>query len=125
VIFSAAEFLAEQEKFREAADKYKIIAENPQAFLLQGISQLREAQMELALNNYSKSLNLLQDIANDGEKNIYADKALYLIGKIYQFSLNDSNKAVEAYEKLLEKFPDSLYLDEVRNEIIKLRNKTS
>ena len=125
VIFSSAEFLAEQQKFKEAADKYKIIAESPRAFLLQGISQLREAQMELALNNYNKSLNLLQSIANEGEKNIYADKALYLIGKIYQFSLNDANKAVEAYEKLLEKFPNSLYLDEVRNQIIKLRNKTS
>ena len=125
VIFSSAEFLAEQQKFKAAADKYKIIAENPQAFLLRGISQFREAQMELALNNYSKSLNLLQNIANEGEKNIYADKALYLVGKIYQFSLNETNKAVEAYEKLLEKFPNSLYLDEVRNQIKKLRNKTS
>jgi len=125
VIFSSAEFLAEQQKFQAAADKYKIIAQNPQAFLLQGISQFREAQMELALNNYNKSLNLLQNIANEGEKNIYADKALYLIGKIYQFSLNETNKAVEAYEKLLEKFPNSLYLDEVRNQIKILRNKTS
>ncbi len=125
VMFSSAEFLAEQQKFKSAADKFKIIAENPQAFFLQGISQLREAQMELALNNYSKSLNLLQNIANEGEKNIYADKALYLIGKIYQFSLNETNKAIEAYQKLLEKFPNSLYLDEVRNQIKKLRNKTS
>ncbi|MEJ2614343.1 MAG: tetratricopeptide repeat protein [Ignavibacteriaceae bacterium] len=125
VIFASAEFLAEQQKFKAAADKYKIIAQNPQAFLLQGISQFREAQMELALNNYNKSLNLLQNIANEGEKNIYADKALYLIGKIYQFSLNETNKAVEAYEKLLEKFPNSLYLDEVRNQIKNLRNKTS
>ncbi len=125
VVFSSAEFLAEQQKFKEAADKYKIIASNPQAFLLQGISQLREAQMELALNNYDKSLNLLQEITDEGERNIYADKALYLIGKIYQFSLNETNKAVQAYEKLLEKFPNSLYLDEVRDEIIKLRNKTS
>ncbi len=125
VLFSSAEFLAEQQKFKEAADKFKIIASNPQAFLLQGISQLREAQMELALNNYDKSLNLLQLIVDEGEKNIYADKALYLIGKIYQFSLNETNKAEQAYEKLLEKFPNSLYLDEVRSEILKLRNKTS
>ncbi len=123
VLFSSAEFLAEQQKFKEAADKFKIIASKPQAFLLQGISQLREAQMELALNNYDKSLNLLQLIVDEGEKNIYADKALYLIGKIYQFSLNETNKAEQAYEKLLEKFPNSLYLDEVRSEILKLRNK--
>jgi tetratricopeptide (TPR) repeat protein len=125
VVFSSAELLAEQQKFNEAADKYKIIASNPQAFLLQGISKLREAQMEIALNNYDKSLNMLEEIAGEGEKNIYADKALYLIAKIYQFGLNETNKAIDAYQKLLEKFPNSLYLDEARDEINNLRNKTS
>jgi outer membrane protein assembly factor BamD (BamD/ComL family) len=124
-LFSAAELLTEQQKFSEAANKYKTIAGNPQAFLLQGISKLREAQMEMALNNYDKSLRLLEEIAGEGDKNIYADKALYLEAKIYQFGMNETNKAVETYQQLLAKFPNSLYLDEARDEIIKLRNKTS
>ena len=89
-VFSSAEFLAEQQKFKEAADKYKIIASIPQAFLLHGISKLRQAQMELALNNYDNSLNLLKEITDEGTKNIYADKALYLTGNIYQFGLNET-----------------------------------
>ena len=62
-------------------------------------------------------------MVEEGEKNIYADKALYLLGNIYQYGVGDSTKAVEIYEKLLAKFPASIYLDEARNEIIKLREK--
>lgn len=119
--FAAAEFLAEQKKFKEALEKYKIIASDPQALILQNISELREAEMELALGNLDSSLKLFQKIVDEGEKNIYADKALFLSAKIYQFELNDKEKAVKMYENLLAKFPNSLYLDEARDQIIKLR----
>jgi outer membrane protein assembly factor BamD (BamD/ComL family) len=48
-----------------------------------------------------------------------------LLGKIYQYGKNDVQKAIEVYESLLAKFPNSLYLDEARDEIVKLRNKLS
>ncbi|HVO74458.1 MAG TPA: tetratricopeptide repeat protein [Ignavibacteriaceae bacterium] len=125
VMFSQADFLAEQSKFEEAAGKYKMIAENPRAFILKDFSRIREAEMEIAMDNYDKSIELLTGIADETIKNIYADKALYLIGEVYQFGTNNVQKAVEMYEKLLEKFPNSLYLDEAREEIKKLRNKLS
>lgn len=121
VIFASAELLAEQKKFEEASKKYKIIASNPQALILQDISELREAEMQLALDELDSSLKSLEKIAGDAEKNIYADKALYLRAKIYQFGLNDKENAVKMYENLLAKFPNSLYLDEARDQIIKLR----
>jgi outer membrane protein assembly factor BamD (BamD/ComL family) len=48
-----------------------------------------------------------------------------LSGKIYEFGLKDTPKALEIYEKLLAEFPNSLFLDEAREQIIKLRNKQS
>ncbi|MGE5806979.1 MAG: tetratricopeptide repeat protein [Ignavibacteria bacterium] len=125
VLFSQAEFSAEQNKFGEAAEKYKTISENQRAFILKDFSRIREAEMEIAMDNYDKSISLLTGIADETVKNIYADKALYLIGRIYQFGINNVPKAVEIYEKLLAKFPDSLYLDEAREEIKKLRIKLS
>ncbi len=125
VRFAEAEFLADQKKFDEAAVKYQLVAQNPQAFMLKNVAELREAEMELASGNNDKSIEMLENIAGEASKNIYADKALYLLGRIYEFGLNDSSKAVEKYEELLAKFPDSLYLDDARDEIIKLRNKAS
>jgi tetratricopeptide (TPR) repeat protein len=124
-LFSEAEFSAEQNKFPEAAEKYRTISGSPRAFILKDFSRIREAEMEIAMDNFDESISLLTGIADESIKNIYADKALYLIGKIYQFGINNVSKAVEVYEKLLAKFPNSLYLDEAREEIKKLRSKLS
>jgi tetratricopeptide (TPR) repeat protein len=125
MIYSSAELLAAQKKFNEAVEKYKLLSANPQAFILQKLAKIKEAEMHLALNNYGESVKLLEQVSDEYETNIYADKALYLLGKIYQFGYKDGFKAIEMYEKLLAKFPNSLYLDEVREEILKLRNKLS
>ncbi len=124
-LFASAELLAEQKKFSEAAEKYKLIASNKQAFMLQSLAQIRQAEMELALNNYDNSILLLNKISDENEKNIYSDKALYLLGQIYEYGKIDNSKAIEVYENLLAKFPNSLYLDSAREEIINLRNKLS
>jgi len=81
--------------------------------------------MELALNNYPRSIELFEKIVKEGEKNIYADKALYLLAQIFQHGIEDNAKAIELYEMLLAKFPASIYIDKARNEILKLREKIS
>jgi len=125
VTLAEAEFLAEQNKFEEAKAKYQLLVENPRGFLISHLAKIRVAEMELAKDNYEISALLLGKIAEEKEKNIYADKALYLLGQIYQFGMNNVSKAIEAYESLLANFPNSLYLDEARDAIIKLRNKVS
>jgi tetratricopeptide (TPR) repeat protein len=125
VIFADAELLSEQKKFSQARDKYLIISQNPQAFVLQNIAKLRVAEMDIALDNYDSSIKLLQEVSDEKEKNIYSDKALYLQGNIYQFAKKDSPKAIEIYESLLAKFPNSIYLDDAREAINKLKNKIS
>jgi tetratricopeptide (TPR) repeat protein len=123
--FGKAEFLTEQKKYSEAAEEYNKIASDPYAFILHHISKLREAEVELAMDNLDKSIGLLEKITEEAEKNIYADKALYLLSRIYQYGKKNYPKAIESYELLLAKFPNSLYLDDSRNAIIELRNKLS
>jgi tetratricopeptide (TPR) repeat protein len=124
VIFAQAEFLAEQGKFEEAARKYNSVAMEPQKLMLQNLADLRIAEMEIADNKIDTAAAKLNLIANDVNNNIFADKALYLQGKIFQYELGNKQKAIETYENLLAKFPNSLYLDDARAEIIKLRDKT-
>jgi len=125
VQFAEAEFLTEQKKFNEAAIKYSLIYQNPQAFVLHSITKLRHAEMMLADDDYEEAIKLFENIADEGEKNIYADKALYLLGKTYYLGMGNREKALEVYERLLLEFPNSLYIDEARNEILLLRNKLS
>jgi tetratricopeptide (TPR) repeat protein len=124
-LYCAAEFLNEQKRFSEAKDLYLQLSQNPEAFVFHSIAKLRAAEMLIATDAYSAAIADLSMIVEEAEKNIYADKALYLQGQIYQYGLKDSLKAVESYESLLAKFPKSLFLDEARQNIIELKKKLS
>ncbi len=124
-LYCSAEFLNEQKRFSEAKDLYLQLSQNPQAFVFHSIAKLRAAEMLIATDAFSAAIADLSLIVEEAEKNIYADKALYLQGQIYQYGLKDSVKAVESYESLLAKFPKSLFLDEARQNIIELKKKLS
>ncbi|MBE0538647.1 MAG: tetratricopeptide repeat protein [Ignavibacterium sp.] len=124
-LYCTAEFLTEQKRFSEAKDLYLQLSQNQQAFVFHSIAKLRAAEMLIATDGYSAAIADLSLIVEEAEKNIYADKALYLQGQIYQYGLKDSVKAVESYESLLAKFPKSLFLDEARQNIIELKKKLS
>jgi tetratricopeptide (TPR) repeat protein len=124
-LFAKAEFLAEQKKFSEAAKIYRKISENPQAFVLHSISLLRVSEMMLAENNYLEAVSSFENVVEEGTKNIYSDKAVYLLGKIHQFGLNDLVKAEEYYQKLLAEYPNSIYVDDAREQLKILLNKPS
>ncbi|MDY0082118.1 MAG: tetratricopeptide repeat protein, partial [Ignavibacteriaceae bacterium] len=124
-LFCKAEFLAEQQKFDQAKIYFDQLAQNPQAFIFHSLAKMRSAEMLIANDNYSDALSALSLIVDEAEKNIYADKALYLQGRIYQYGLKNTDRAIELYESLLIKFPGSLYLDEARQNIIELKKKIS
>lgn len=123
VKFCKAEIFTEQKNFTAAKNLYEEIALNPQAFVLHSICKLRSAEMEMALNNYPEALKKLGAIVDEEEKNIYSDKALYLTAKIYEYGIVDFSKAIDSYQKLLARFPKSIYLDEARERIQHLREK--
>jgi predicted negative regulator of RcsB-dependent stress response len=124
-LFAYAEFLLDKQKFSEAAETYKLISEDPRAFVLHSIAKLRFAEMKLAENNYNESMKILEEIIDEGEKNIYADKALYLLGGVYQFGIGDNLNATEIYEQLLAQYPKSIYIDDVRERILYLKENPS
>ena len=123
LIYADAEFLAEQKKFSEAAQYYQQLAGNKQAFVLQTISTIKYGEMLLAINSYPESISVLESVVAEGEKNIYADKAVYLLGKINQYGINNYAKAEEYYQKLLANYPKSIYTDDARTQLILLQKK--
>jgi predicted Zn-dependent protease len=123
LIYAQAEFLAEQKKFDEAAVLYKQISENKLAFILHTISSIKYGEMLIAVDNYKEAVVVLEEVSSEGEKNIYADKAVYLLGKINQYGINNFSKAEEYYQKLLADFPKSIYADDARSQILLLQNK--
>ncbi|MDP4116778.1 MAG: tetratricopeptide repeat protein [Bacteroidota bacterium] len=125
VRFAKGEFLTEQCKFREALEEYEKSSKNQNNLIINDLAVLRMAEMNLALDNYENSIKILESIALKETPGIYGDKALFLLGQVYQYSMKDYKKAAEIYENFLAKYPNSIYLDSARSEILNLRSKLS
>lgn len=123
LIFAQAEFLAEQKKFDEAAINYKKLSENPMLFMLKSISAVKYGEMLIAVDKYQEAVSVLENVSAEGVKNIYSDKAVYLLGKIHQYGLNNYSKAGEYYQKLLADYPKSIYAEDARAQLLLLQNK--
>ena len=121
--YAQAEFLAEQKKFSEASELYRKLTENKQAFVLHTIASIKYGEMLIAVDNYAEAVAVLEVVSAEGEKNIYADKAVYLLAKINQYGIKSSSKAEEYYQKLLADYPKSIYADDARAQILLLQNK--
>ena len=78
--------------------------------------------MEIALNNYDKGIEALEELSGGQIQNVYSDKALFLLGNTYLYALKNSEKASSAFQNLLDTFPNSLYFDESR-QMLNIINK--
>jgi predicted negative regulator of RcsB-dependent stress response len=122
--FAHASLLAAQYKFDDAAAEFKSLAENQNAFILNVIANYKYAEMLIAQDRYDESILILRSISDDESSSLFSDKSLYLLGNLYQFGLTDRANALIEYQKLLEKYPNSLYFDKSREMINVLNEQT-
>ncbi len=124
--FAKADLYTEQKNYALAAAEYQKLSENKNLFLLRDFAELKYIEMLIALDYLPQAVSLLTKITSDDKFNLYSDKFLYLFGNVNFYGLNNKERALEAYEKLLDNFPNSLYLDEVRQIVktIKTESKT-
>jgi tetratricopeptide (TPR) repeat protein len=123
--FAKAELLAQQNKFDEAKEIYSTLIKNQNLLTIRDISLIRYAEMLIALDKLPEAIAQLKEISDLKDKNVYSDEALLLLGKVYQFGVKDLMQAQESYENLLANFPNSLYLDDARENITVIKNKTN
>ena len=54
---------------------------------------------------------------------LYEELSLLLIAEIYDYIINDTQKAKTYYLSMLQKFPDSIYYEDVRLRLVKIMDK--
>ena len=126
VKYANARLLMKRFKLNDAAIILAEITDNTQNFILRDIAEFDLAKILIAREDYEKAIELLDALTKREESALYSDKALYLIGEIYFRGLKKFDKAQKIFENLLEKYPNSIYLNSSReniNEIISLTGK--
>ncbi len=81
--------------------------------------------MLVAQDKYPVAIEVLKELSGREEFNIFADRSFYLLAQVYEFGIGDVGSAQSTYQKFLELFPNSLYLDKSQENLKRLKNKGS
>lgn len=74
----------------------------------------RKAQILSKLGNYSQAVVELEKLWTQFPDEVLNDDALFMAADLYQFKLQNLNKAMELYEKIVLEHKDSLFVSEAR-----------
>jgi outer membrane protein assembly factor BamD (BamD/ComL family) len=77
--------------------------------------------IEIALRRYADAIGSFGRLETEFPESVLLDAALMNTGAVFEIGLRDKQKAIAAYQKLLERFPNSLYTNEARKRIRELR----
>jgi len=116
-IYANALKLADEMKFEAALEKFSALAENDGLMFLNEYSALGKSQMLVGLGRYQEALTSLKSLYLENQFSLLGDKALLFEADIYYYGLNEPENAQKSLNYLLEKFPNSLYLDISREKI--------
>ncbi len=119
--FAKADMFISLNQLDSAAQILSGLSKKENLLIWNSYAKYNLAVILLAKHKIADAVNLLNELVQDEKPSLVKDKSLFLLGKIYQFGVKDSNKAIEQYQKLLENFPNSLYLDKARDFINSLQ----
>jgi tetratricopeptide (TPR) repeat protein len=119
--FAYADLLIRQRKYSEALTRFQsIIQQFPNAQLIDD-ALMKTGELHLILDKPMDAINDFVFITDSLQMSIHKDRAQFRIAEIFDSVLNNSNQAIEAYQKLLAKYPNSLYAEEARKRVRILR----
>ncbi len=123
MIYAKGLYELDRNNFDNALNSFKEIYYANSSLLLKSLSGIKFIECLIAKDDFTQAISFINEFMENKDFNIYSDEAQYLLAQIYQFGMKDYQKAIEHYEKLLENFPNSLYLDNAREEILFLNNQ--
>jgi TolA-binding protein len=119
--FAKADLLMRQLKYAEALSQFEeVVRRNPTSLLVDDAT-LKMGELHLLLNQVNNAIGAFQHIVNDMPESILRDRAQMRTAEVYQTIIKNKEKAIAAYEQILSKFPNSLYVVEARKRIRQLR----
>ncbi len=119
--FSRAELLARRNKLSEATAEFGSIIDLYPAAPMADDVLLKIAEYSLRQKQFAAAHQAYQRLLTEYAESSERERTMFLIGELYQFHLSDSAQAIAAYEKILELHPFSLFAEEARKRIRRLR----
>ena len=119
--FAIGDLLCFQKKYNDAIVIYDSILLEFKGHDLSDEIYFRKYQIYLEDNNFEMALKMLNSIIEDFSYEILIDDALYNSAKIYDYNIQDKEKASEFYQQLILEHEGSIYVSEARDRFRFLR----
>ncbi len=119
--FSAADLLSYQQRYDEAIVKYDFVLTVFKGHTLSDEIYMRKAEIYFKQNKFELALEMYAKINSEFSDDILADDALYHQARIYDLQLNDSEKAMQFYEKIVLDHSSSIFTAHARKRFRALR----
>ena len=117
-LFVECQHLIIQNKRTEAIQHLNLLYEIPEIFI-QEMCFYQQAWLTYLQGDIQNAQNLLNQINNN---TIFSELALIFYGEIEDYYFNNFSNAINIYLEFLEKYPMSIYYDDIR---LRLKNITS
>lgn len=112
--FSEADLLLYQNKLDEAILKLDSINKDNPNHSLNDEVLYKRYEIAFKQKNFTQAIDYLNQIIENYSDDILADNALFKGAELYEYQLNNKEKAKEYYGKILFDYPGSLFVVEAR-----------
>ena len=112
--FARADLLLAQHKYNEAFILYDSINTYLPYHGLADETLMRKAQAMEEQGKWQKAIEFYTLVTTKYDTDILADDAMFNLGNIYQYHLQDKQKAAEYYFKIMKEYKGSLHVTEAR-----------
>jgi len=120
-MFAKADLLFFQNKNDEAMTILDGLAETYPYHSLVDDILYRKAKLAIAGQDYLLAAEYLEAIVTDYSYDLLGDDALYMLAEIYNYDLDQKEKARDLYKRMLTEHPGSVYIEESRAKYRELR----
>lgn len=119
--YAKADLLAFQNKNQEAVAVLKDILNKFKGQPIEDEALFKQATLLIKLKAFENAIVNFKKIIQGDPKGILRDDAHYALAELYNYQLNNPEKASEHYQKIIFDFASSIYLVDARKKYRKLR----
>jgi predicted negative regulator of RcsB-dependent stress response len=114
--YHAAGILASLDRFSEAEQRYREVVDSAGNRIYGRAARLGLADVQVAQGNFDNAIKTYQELSTDSSSPMPLDGVLMQLGRAY-VKAGKKNEAAHAFSRVVEEFPQSLYVTEARREM--------
>lgn len=117
--FMKSEFYVKQKKIGDAINQLVYLIDNHPNSNIISLAILRISLLYYKIGEYEKTIKYSSYLQNTE----FEDQGIILSGQTYQYELNELNKALNNYMKIINEFPQSIFFEPIRFHVRKLKEE--